>query len=35
MACPSDGCAEVRKIAVYVSPIKGGEGVVRDVIEFM
>lgn len=32
-ACPSDACAEVRELADYVSEVKGGYGVVRDVIE--
>jgi len=31
--CPSDAVAEVRDIANYISPLKGGEGCVRDVIE--
>lgn len=31
--CPSDAVAEVRDISGYISPIKGGEGCVRDVIE--
>lgn len=32
-ACPSDAAADVRNICIYVSPLKGGEGSVRDVIE--
>ena len=32
-ACPIDAVPEVLDIAQYVSPIKGGEGCVRDVIE--
>lgn len=30
---PSDAIAEVKQVAKYISPYKGGEGVVRDVIE--
>lgn len=31
--CPADAVAEVRDISQYISPIKGGEGCVRDIIE--
>ncbi len=31
--CPADADPEIRNIAQYVSPIKGGQGCVRDVIE--
>jgi 3-deoxy-D-manno-octulosonate 8-phosphate phosphatase (KDO 8-P phosphatase) len=31
--CPSDAVAEIREISHYVSPVSGGEGCVRDVIE--
>ncbi len=31
--CPSDAVAEIRDISGYISPIKGGEGCVRDIIE--
>lgn len=31
--CPADAVAEIRDIASYISPIKGGEGCVRDIIE--
>ncbi|MFM1808273.1 MAG: hypothetical protein RLZZ242_998 [Bacteroidota bacterium] len=31
--CPADAAAEIRSSADYVSPIKGGAGCVRDVIE--
>jgi 3-deoxy-D-manno-octulosonate 8-phosphate phosphatase (KDO 8-P phosphatase) len=31
--CPSDAAAEIRGIARYISPLKGGEGCGRDVIE--
>ncbi|MCB9202507.1 MAG: HAD hydrolase family protein [Flavobacteriales bacterium] len=32
-ACPHDACQEIKSITDYVSPFKGGEGCVRDVIE--
>lgn len=32
-ACPHDAAAEIREICQYISPRKGGEGCVRDVIE--
>lgn len=32
-ACPADAVDDVRLIARYISPFKGGEGCVRDVIE--
>ena len=32
-ACPADAINEVRSIAKYISPINGGWGCVRDVIE--
>lgn len=31
--CPIDSCQEIRSISDYISPFKGGEGCVRDVIE--
>ncbi|RYY68839.1 MAG: HAD-IIIA family hydrolase [Chitinophagaceae bacterium] len=31
--CPADAVAEIRDISAYISPIKGGEGCVRDIIE--
>lgn len=31
--CPSDACQEIKKLSKYISPYKGGEGCVRDVIE--
>ncbi|MBC7934953.1 MAG: HAD-IIIA family hydrolase [Rhizobacter sp.] len=31
--CPADAVAEIRDISNYISPIKGGEGCVRDIIE--
>lgn len=33
--CPADGCIEVKMISDFVSTYKGGEGAVRDVLEFM
>lgn len=31
--CPLDAAPEIKTISVYVSPLKGGEGCARDVIE--
>ena len=31
--CPFDAVADIRSLSVYISPLKGGEGCVRDVIE--
>ena len=31
--CPADAVEEIKSIAVYISPVSGGEGCVRDVIE--
>jgi len=31
--CPADAAIEIREIATYVSPHKGGEGCARDVLE--
>lgn len=31
--CPADAVAEIKEISHYVSPVTGGEGCVRDVIE--
>jgi 3-deoxy-D-manno-octulosonate 8-phosphate phosphatase (KDO 8-P phosphatase) len=31
--CPADGVMEVQKVSKYISPLKGGNGCVRDVIE--
>lgn len=31
--CPADAVAEIKGIAKYISPYKGGEGCARDVIE--
>ena len=35
VACPSDSCMEILQIADYVSPVKGGYGAVREIIEHM
>lgn len=35
VGCPADSCREVMNIADYISPIKGGYGAVRDIIEHM
>jgi 3-deoxy-D-manno-octulosonate 8-phosphate phosphatase (KDO 8-P phosphatase) len=32
-ACPADAAAEIKEVAKYISPINGGCGCVRDVIE--
>ncbi len=32
-ACPKDACPEVRGVAKYVSPFRGGEGCARDILE--
>jgi 3-deoxy-D-manno-octulosonate 8-phosphate phosphatase (KDO 8-P phosphatase) len=31
--CPADAAREIKDISHYISPVKGGEGCVRDVIE--
>ncbi|MEP6683875.1 MAG: HAD-IIIA family hydrolase [Parafilimonas sp.] len=31
--CPADAVSEIKSISKYISPVKGGEGCVRDVIE--
>ena len=33
ICCPSDAVQEIKSLAHYISPAKGGEGCVRDVIE--
>lgn len=35
VGCPADSCQEIIEIADYVSPIKGGSGAVRNIIEHM
>ena len=32
-ACPADSCTEIKETANYISPVKGGHGAVRDVVE--
>ena len=31
--CPQDACNEIQQLAVYISPMNGGAGCVRDLIE--
>ncbi len=31
--CPADAVQEIRELSVYISPVNGGNGCVRDVIE--
>ncbi|HTJ11382.1 MAG TPA: HAD-IIIA family hydrolase [Dinghuibacter sp.] len=31
--CPADACTEILHVSKYISPVKGGDGCVRDVIE--
>lgn len=31
--CPSDACDEIKALSIYVSPVTGGNGCARDVIE--
>ena len=31
--CPADAATEIKEISKYISPLKGGEGCARDVIE--
>lgn len=31
--CPADAATEIKQISTYISPVKGGYGCVRDVIE--
>lgn len=35
VGCPADSCSEVIAVADYVSPVKGGYGAVRDIMEHM
>ncbi|AFD06014.1 KdsC family phosphatase [Solitalea canadensis] len=32
-ACPNDGVPEIQEVSTYISPLNGGKGVARDVIE--
>ena len=34
-ACPQDAVSDVKKICNYISPLKAGEGAVRDIIEYI
>ncbi len=31
--CPADAMPEIKELSLYISPVKGGEGCARDVIE--
>ena len=31
--CPADAVADIKEISTYISPVKGGEGCVREIIE--
>lgn len=33
--CPADACRDVREASHYVSPLRGGEGCVRDIVEWV
>ena len=33
--CPADACEEIKVICDYVSPVKGGQGAVRDIITYL
>ncbi len=35
IGCPADSCQEVKEVADYISPMRGGDGVVRDVVEHL
>lgn len=35
VGCPADACAEIKEYADYVATTKGGEGAVRDIIQYM
>ncbi|GAB6398278.1 HAD family hydrolase [Faecalimonas mobilis] len=35
VGCPADSCQEIKEIANYVSHVKGGQGAVRDIIEYL
>lgn len=34
-ACPADATEEIRGICDYVSSVKGGDGAVRDIVEYL
>jgi 3-deoxy-D-manno-octulosonate 8-phosphate phosphatase (KDO 8-P phosphatase) len=33
--CPADAVAEIKQISQYISPVEGGKGCARDVIEMV
>lgn len=35
IGCPADSCIEVKEVADYVSCVNGGNGAVRDIIEYI
>lgn len=35
VGCPADACEEIKELADYVSPVKGGQGAVRNIISFL
>lgn len=35
VGCPADACQQVKELAQFVSPNKGGDGAVRDFIEYI
>lgn len=35
VGCPADACPEVKELAQFVSPLKGGEGAVREFVEYV
>lgn len=35
VGCPKDACLEVKERADYISPLLGGHGAVRDIIEYI
>ncbi len=35
VGCPADACAEVKKIADYISGVCGGYGAVRDIVSYL
>lgn len=35
VGCPEDACEEIKSLADYISPVRGGQGAVRDIIAFL
>lgn len=35
VGCPVDSCPEIKERADYISPVKGGHGAVRDIVEHL